>query len=552
MSAPNLPAPDEKSFEALDGFLQALHAGRQPDRSRFLAEHPELGSFVDCLEALDELAPPPVERPLFYFDHDRTIDENTDQATRGGALTPGADFGKYELLDEIGRGGMGVIYKARQKDLERIVAIKMILSSQLASRQQLERFLAEARAMARLQHPHIVRIHEIGELHGQPYLVMEYITGVSLAEHMRRQTVAPEEAARIVGLIARAVEHLHQQGIVHRDLKPSNILLDDQGMPYVTDFGLVKMVGSSSNVTTTGAIVGTPAYMAPEQATGKPEQVGPCSDVYSLGAILYELLTGRPPFQEENPLDTLVQVIEGEPTQPRLLKPDLPPQLETICMQCLEKTAEERYRTAAALADDLDRFRQGEDVEARQAGLPQQLRRWARREPALVYRLGGLVVLMVVVQINYQMTQVVSWQLHLEVLGLLAAWVAASIACQRWLNRERRTDLARLAWAGADVCCLTAILALTGSQLSPLVVGYPFIVAASGLWFQLRLVWFTTAACIAGYVIAQSAGPHFLLTYMPHYHIIFVVTLAIMGFVVGYQVQRIRVLNRYYENRPLP
>jgi serine/threonine-protein kinase len=156
------------------------------------------------------------------------------------------------------------------------------------------------------------------------------------------------------------------------------------------------------------------------------------------------------------------------------------------------------------------------------------------------------------VQINYQLTQIVSWELHLEVLGLLAAWVLASIGCQRWLNRERRTDLARLAWAGADVCSLTSIIALTGAQISPLVVGYPFIVAASGLWFQARLVWFTTAVCIAGYALLMVGGPLVLFWYLPHYHIIFMVTLGIMGFVVAYQVQRIRVLNRYYENRPLP
>lgn len=553
MPPADLPVPEEKSFAALDGFLQALHSGQRPDRTLFLAEHPELASFVDCLEALDELAPPPVERPIFFFDPDRTIDENAArQPPAADTLTAGADFGKYELLAEIGRGGMGVIYKARQKDLERIVAIKMILSSQLASRQQLERFLAEARAMARLQHPNIVRIHEIGEVNGQPYLVMEYITGVSLAEQLHREAVGPEQAARLVGLVARAVEHLHQQGIVHRDLKPSNILLDDQGQPYVTDFGLVKMVGTSSNVTTTGAIVGTPAYMAPEQATGKPEHVGPCSDVYSLGAILYELLTGQPPFQEDNPLDTLVQVIEGEPTLPRLLKPELSRQLETICMKCLEKSSEERYPTAAALADDLDRFLKGDMVEARHAGAWQQLRRWARREPALVYRLGGLAVLMLIVQINYQLTRVVSWELHLEVLGLLGAWVLASILCQRWLNRERRTDLARLAWAGADVCSLTSILALTGGQLSPLAVGFPFIIAASGLWFQVRLVWFTTTACMSAYALLLTAGPELLFFYLPHYHIIFLVTLAIMGFVIAYQVQRVRVLNRYYENRPLP
>jgi serine/threonine-protein kinase len=558
---------DDKSFHVLDAFLEDLHAGRRPDRVKFLAEHPELAGVLECLEELDELAPPRQDGPPPLGEGDRTLDE------RGAKEKPAppaprsqealeVDFGKYEIIEEIGRGGMGVIYKARQKDLDRAVAIKMILSSHLASPLQVERFTAETRAMARLHHPNIVRIHDTGAVHGQHYFVMEYITGPSLAGELRKGKIGAERGARIVAQVARAVEHLHQEGIIHRDLKPSNILLDEKGQPYVTDFGLVKMLGSSS-MTTTGAIVGTPAYMAPEQATGRPEQVGPLSDVYSLGTILYELLTGRPPFQEETALDTLVQVIESEPARPRLLNPALSRKLETICLKCLEKDPHERYPSAAALAEDLERFLGGDEVEARRTGPWQFLRRWARREPALVYRLVALLVLMVIVQLNYHLTHMVSREFHFEILALLLAWVLASVLCQQWLKKERRADLARLAWVGADAILLTSLLALAGSQTTALLVGYPFLIAASGLWFQVRMVWFTTVVCeiTYGLLIFMTFVPDpreatevliRLAYFMPHYHVIFMVVLAVTGFVVAYQVQRILVLNRYYENRRLP
>jgi serine/threonine-protein kinase len=530
--------------------MQELQAGRAPDRAKFLAEHPELAGMFDCLEALEELAPAPRQRPN-YFDPDRTLDTDTPEPDPAHALSlEGVQFGKYELLGEIGRGGMGVIYKARQVDLERTVAIKMILSSHLASPKQVERFVAEAKTMAKVRHPNIVRIHETGEIHGQHYFVMELITGASLAEESRKRSITPEKAARLVALVARAVQHLHEQGMVHRDLKPSNILLDEDANPYVTDFGLVKLLGTS-NQTASGAIIGTPAYMAPEQTTGRPEQVGPLSDVYSLGAILYELLTGRPPFYAETPLDTLVQVIESEPVPPRLIKSDLPRQLETICLKCLEKDPAERYVSAGALADDLERFLSSEEIEARSQGAVQFLRRWARREPALVYRLAGLAMLIVIVQINYHLTHVVSRTVHVEVLTLLVAWIGASVICQQWLNRDWRPDLARMAWVGADVCVLTSLLSITRGYHTPILVGYPFVIAASGLWFAVPLVWFTTIVCESAYalLIFTSAGSPY--RYLPHYHIIFMVALAVLGFVVAYQVQRIRVLNRYYENRRL-
>ena len=227
-----------------------------------------------------------------------------------------ADFGPYELLEEVGRGGMGVVFKARQKGLDRIVAIKMILGSHLANEDQVARFYAEAHAAARLQDPRIVAIHDVGEIGGQHYFAMEYIAGPSLAALLTAGPIDPERAAHLLIEVSRAMGRLHALGIVHRDLKPSNILLDEAGRPSISDFGLAKMLSADGPSTRTGAIIGTPSYMAPEQAAGRGEAVGPLSDVYSLGAILYELLSGRPPFDEPSPLDTLVQVLEREPDPP--------------------------------------------------------------------------------------------------------------------------------------------------------------------------------------------------------------------------------------------
>ena len=242
----------------------------------------------DCLEVLEDMAPLPVGED--------GPDEEIAAAWQASQGELPRDFGAYELLREIGRGGMGVVYKARQKDLDRPVALKMILASHLASPEHIRRFQSEARAAARLRHSHIVPIHEVGQLAGQHYFTMEYIEGESLAERIARGPVHVQTAVRLLGAVARAVEHLHQQGIVHRDLKPSNILLDGEGEPYVTDFGLAKIFVPGAEMTATGVIAGTPSYMAPEQASGHGVEVGPAADVYSLGAILYELLTGQPPF----------------------------------------------------------------------------------------------------------------------------------------------------------------------------------------------------------------------------------------------------------------
>ncbi|HUE69534.1 MAG TPA: serine/threonine-protein kinase [Pirellulaceae bacterium] len=282
-----------------------------------------------------------------------------------GELTLPARFGEYELLEELGRGGMGVVYRARQISLGREVALKMILRGQLASKADRERFEAEARAAAKLDHSGIVPVYEVGEIDARPYFTMKYISGTTLAQRLADGPMQPRESALLLSAVARAVDFAHQRGILHRDLKPSNILLDDDGRPHVTDFGLAKQVADAASLTRTGAILGTPAYMAPEQAAGARGQVGPHSDVYSLGVILYAMLTGRPPFQAASPVDTVLMVLEQDPVPPRLLNPKADRDLEMIALRCLQKPTDLRYPTAAALAKDLEAYLADESISAR-------------------------------------------------------------------------------------------------------------------------------------------------------------------------------------------
>ncbi len=474
-------------------------------------------------------------------------------AARGPS--PSADFGRYVLLEEIGRGGMGVVYRARQKDLDRQVAIKMILASHLASTQQVERFYAEARTAAKVHHPNIVVIHEVGQCHGQHYFAMEYVPGPNLTRLLRGGPLTPEAAARHVLIVARAVEHLHSLGMVHRDLKPSNILLDDAGTPYVTDFGLAKMLGSERDATNTGAIVGTPSYMAPEQAAGRAAEVGPLSDVYSLGAILYELMVGDPPYHSDNPLETLVRVIEGEPPRPSTARPGLPPALEAICLKCLEKDPTDRYASADDLADDLERFLRGEPVEARRENLWHRVRRWGRREPALATRLGSLTAFGAIVLAHFYFLRIPGKDIPRGPIAVALVWALISMAFQVMLRRGLWPRVIHYAWSAADVALFTALVALSDVLQTSLVAGYFLLIVASGLWFRERLVWATTFLAVAAYgglairenLLDQDEAPSNAYRY-----VIFAAALAVSGLIVAYQVKRVRTLSHYYDRRLLP
>jgi WD40 repeat protein len=305
----------------------------------------------------------------------------------------------YEILGELGRGGMGVVYKAYQPSLKRFVALKMVLAGQHADPTDLVRFRQEATMVARLQHPNIVQIYEVGEHDGLSYLALEFVEGGTLAKKTAGLPQTPREAARKVELLARAVEYAHQRGVLHRDLKPGNVLLTPDGAPKLTDFGLARELGGEG-MTVSGTVVGTPGYLAPEQAEGGKAALGAATDVYALGAILYSLLTGRPPFQGASRLDTIRQTLEREPTRPGQLNPKVPRDLETITLKCLQKHPARRYASAAELADDLHRFLADEPIRARPVGRLERFGRWCKRHPGVATLTGVAALLLLVIAVG--------------------------------------------------------------------------------------------------------------------------------------------------------
>jgi eukaryotic-like serine/threonine-protein kinase len=544
---------DQRTIELLEQYVSALHAGDEHRCARILEENPELRAVAGCLDALESLAPPARlqttrvadDAPTLRSDA-RSFAQTTDNGDDSYILR---EFGKYELLDEIGRGGMGVVYRARQADLNRVVALKMILSSRLASGDDVKRFYREARAAGGLRHRNIVSIHEAGHFHGQHYFAMDLIQGRSLASHLRAGPLDAEQAARWLSTVARAVQYLHDQGVLHRDLKPSNILIDESGVPYVTDFGLAKVFHDSDGDTQSGIIVGTPGYMSPEQAAGRVAEISTRSDVYGLGAILYEMLTGRPPFRDENQLNTILQVLEGEPTLPHRLNRRVPDELERICLRCLEKSPERRYISAGDLADDLDRFLKHEAIVARPAGFGALFRRWVRREPGLVARLAGLLLAGSIVQARYSFVGT-DLPYHLKIMSLFCVWGVLSFILQRLMRRERLEEFVRFAWSAADVLLLSMAFQIAEGQIGLLMIGYPLLIAAAGLWFRVRLVVFSTAACvIASSAMFWSRGDQ---QDPLHFQLIYTAVLLVLGWIVGYQVHRVRVLSRYFEQQRLP
>jgi WD40 repeat protein/tRNA A-37 threonylcarbamoyl transferase component Bud32 len=302
----------------------------------------------------------------------------------------------YRIEGELGRGGMGVVYKARQVALNRVVALKMILDKRSDGAKMLARFQTEALVLARLQHPNIVQIHEVGTHEGQPFFSLEFVAGGSLDKHLKGQPCTTRQAAQMAETLARAVDAAHQAGIIHRDLKPANVLVGADGTLKVTDFGLAKQLDDDSGQTRSGEIMGTPSYMAPEQAAGDLKTIGPASDTWALGAILYECLTGRPPFKGATSLDTLQQVREQEPVPPSRLAPKCPRDLETICLKCLQKPSGRRYAKALELAEDLRRFLDGQPIRARPAGVAERVLKWSRRHPAVAVLLACLAAASVV------------------------------------------------------------------------------------------------------------------------------------------------------------
>jgi serine/threonine-protein kinase len=374
-------ARDETLARLLADFTEQARRGQAPDVDEVVRQHPDLAKELRELWAAAQLAEALAQRssPASTVDF---VPRNAPGPDSGAVSAGGLPrtFGDYELLEELGRGAMGVVYKAYQGSLDRQVAVKMLLRGDLASEADLARFRGEAEAAARLKHPNVVSIIEVADRNGQAYFSMQYVEGTTLARLVAAGPLPARDAARYLTPICRAIHHAHQAGILHRDLKPSNVLIDADGVPHVSDFGLAKRLptfqgAAADGLTQSGAIVGTPSYMAPEQAAGSRGVISQASDIYSLGAILYELLTGRPPFQAATHVDTLLLVLEQEPVPPHLLNKKVDRDLEMICLKCLQKPADLRYETAAQLADDLEAYLNGEPISAQSSGLAYKVSR---------------------------------------------------------------------------------------------------------------------------------------------------------------------------------
>ncbi|MCA9240717.1 MAG: serine/threonine protein kinase [Planctomycetales bacterium] len=451
-------------------------------------------------------------------------------------------FGRYLLREKIGQGGMGAVFLAEQPELKREVAIKIIRGGELATEEQVLRFHSEAQAVARLNHPNIVAIHDFGFTDGLHYFTMDLMRGGSLAQRLASQEYTAEESAGIVMQLARAVEYLHKRGVIHRDLKPGNVMFDEGGRPCLTDFGLAKILEDQTGCTRTGDVVGTASYMSPEQASGLMRDVTPLTDVYSLGAILYEMLTGHPPFVGDNFVDTLLRVMESEPTPPRWLRRDLSRELEQVCLKCLEKRPERRYATAAALAEDLERYLHGDPVESCATGWLQTTRRVWRLYPALSAHCAILAAVALIVAIRHVFANGANENFWV-VEGIIAAWGALSLGLQ-WLQaREHRRHLIQSAWAVLDPLLITALIYLAEAPRETLLAAYPAYIAASGLWVRERLVATATLASLVGYAVLLGLRPN--LGDPLHHALILASLMIIVGVVVGFQVRRLRILNRF-------
>lgn len=459
-------------------------------------------------------------------------------------VAEGRRIGPYELIEEIDRGGMGVVFRARHLKLDRIVALKVIRSGELARAEEIARFRSEAEAAAHLSHPGIVPIYEVGQEGGLIYFTMAFIDGRTLTEWSAKTAISPDDAARLVYRICQAVEFAHQHGIYHRDLKPGNVLVDKNGQPIVIDFGLAKFAQRDNELTNTGQILGTPAYMAPEQASGRGRHAEATADIYSIGAVLYFLLSGQAPFSGPTPFDVLLQVIDREPPPPSKLNRRVSRELDYVCRRAMEKRPENRYGSAAEMARDLERLLKREPLKLPLQSWRDYISVWWRREPILVCHVCGIgtTVLIVCVSSPYYLA---AWTIS-EQLGLLVLWFIACFALQYWVYRARWRDAACLTWATVDVFLFTWLVSNADPPRTLLLIGYPMLIAASSLFYRTRFVIFMTTLCVLGFIWLKFVEVDGSLARID-FCAIFVSGLLVIGLTMHSMIRRVRGMSVFHE-----
>jgi serine/threonine-protein kinase len=461
-------------------------------------------------------------------------------------------FGDYQLVEELGRGGMGVVFRARQLSLKREVAIKMLLRGQLASPDDKTRFLHEAESVARLNHPAVVPVYEVGEEEGRLFFSMKYVRGETLSSRLAEGALPPRETARMLSAVCRAVHYAHCEGVLHRDLKPSNIIIDENDDPHVSDFGLARPIAGAADLTRTGAVLGTPAYMAPEQAAGNRGQVGTQSDVYSLGTILYHMLTGRPPFQARSPVDVVLMVLEQDPPLPRLVNPAVDRDLEMIALRCLQKPPELRYGSAEALADDLDAYLRDEPIAARSGHISHVVARLFRETHhasilqnwGVLWMWHSLVLLVVCLLTNGLQAWGVTnrWNYFFLWTAGLGTWASVFWSLRRRMGPVTFVErqIAHI-WA-ASMASIALLFPLEYALRFPVLKLSPILGLSSGMVFLIK------AGMLSGTFYIQAAALFlcsFAMARWPQFaHTIFGFVSAACFFVPGWKYYR----QRRYQN----